>query len=227
MIDDYAWRGGREAMLRFGPTGAPVVIAAGALFEEANRTRALLAAVLRGLAGRGVASVLPDLPGSGDSLVATEAARLADWREAYAAAAAAAGAGFSVALRGGALVDGAVGRRWRLAPVDGAALVRDMTRARIAAAKESGGRFDPATLAPPGPAVELAGNRVARALIAELAQAVPTGAARVVRLAGDAAPADRRVDGAALWRRAEPGMDAALAAALADDIANWVHACAA
>src|SRR6187551_1263766 len=70
--DQYDWPGGREAMLRFGPATGPVVIAVMPLFEEANRTRAFMVALLRALAERGVASVLPDLPGTGESLIETE-----------------------------------------------------------------------------------------------------------------------------------------------------------
>ena len=226
MIGDYDWAGGREAWLRFGPPGGPVLIAANALFEEANRTRALLVTVLRDLAGRGIASVLPDLPGAGDSLMSTDQARLDVWREAYAAAATSAGAHVSVAIRGGALLDGGVRQRWRLSPVDGTRLVRDMVRARQASGRESGETFDPAELTAPGPPVELAGNHLARALIAELEAAIPAGPARTVRLASDPLPADTVVAAPPPWRRAEPDLDPALAAALADDIARWVATCA-
>ena len=51
-IDSYAWSGGREAMLRWGPDGGPVVIAALPLLEEANRTRAFVVTILRALAKR-------------------------------------------------------------------------------------------------------------------------------------------------------------------------------
>ena len=217
MIDRYDWGGGREAMLRFGPAGAPVVIAAHGLFEEANRTRAFTVAILRALAERGIASVLPDLPGTGESLVATADARLGHWRDAYVAAAASAGAHFSIAIRGGALVDGGLRNRWHLAPAEGAKLVRDLVRTQQAA----GGSVD---IALPGPPVTLAGNAIARELLDELGRAAASDA-RTVRLDSDPAPADRKLAGAPLWRRAEPGNDPELAAALAADIADWVHAC--
>ena len=50
---------------------------------------------------------------------------------------------------------------------------------------------------------------------------------RTVRLESDAAEADAKVAGSPLWRRAEPGEDAALAAALAADLAAWTKQCAA
>ena len=69
MIDHYDWVGGREAMIRFGPATGPVVVAVLPLFEEANRTRTFVVGLLRRLADRGIAGLLPDVPGQGESLV--------------------------------------------------------------------------------------------------------------------------------------------------------------
>ena len=63
-------------------------------------------------------------------------------------------------------------------------------------------------------------------MMAQLAKAIPAPA-RTVRLVGDPRPADRAIEASPLWRRAEPGNDLALAALLADDIAEWVAHCAA
>ena len=79
MIDHYDWPGGREAMLRFGPATGPVVIAVMPLFEEANRTRAFMVAMLRALADRGIAGILPDLPGTGESRTEAKDITLSDW----------------------------------------------------------------------------------------------------------------------------------------------------
>ena len=49
-----------------------------------NRTRTFVVTVLRLLAERGIAGALPDLPGQGESLVPTQAMRLADMRAAFA-----------------------------------------------------------------------------------------------------------------------------------------------
>ncbi len=227
MIGHYDWRGGREAMLRFGPADGPVVIAAHGLFEEANRTRAFTVAILRALAERGIAGVLPDLPGTGESLIATQDARLGDWRDAHVAAAAATGAHFAIAIRGGALIDLGFQHRWHFAPADGARLVRALVRTRQAAARETGEPFDPAELAPPGPPIALAGNLLSRDLLAELQATTPGTASRTLRLDTDPADADRKLPGAPLWRRAEPDNDPALAETLAADIAGWVRSCAA
>ncbi len=91
-----------------------------------------------------------------------------------------------------------------------------------AAARESGEAA--ATLEGTAP-LEVAGNRLSPGLQAELlaspwSDPSPT---RTVRLASDPAPADIKIDGAPLWRRAEPGNDLILAALLASDIADWVR----
>lgn len=222
-------------MLRFGPEGEAIVVVAPALFEEANRTRAFTVAILRALAARGVASALPDLPGTGESSVETKDASLTGWRRAFAAATASAGAGYGrvhlAALRGGALVvnDARGDSLWCLSPLAGSSLVRDLLRTRAAAARETGERFDLAMIAQPGPPVELAGNCIGRELLSHLQGAEPAVHARhrTVRLTTDAETADARFAGAPLWRRSEPGSDPALAEALAGDIAGWIAACAA
>ena len=244
MIDHYDWRGGREAMLRFGPANGPIVVIAMPLFEEANRTRAFVVTLCRALATRGVASALPDLPGQGESLVPLEALRLSDLEDAYEGAV----DGFwrqgretyGVAIRSGALFDGGVELHghWHLAPQDGPELFRELTRIKQAslgaatrldefwhldATARDGGL---------GSSIELAGNRILAELLTELK--IPAlyepdddedAPLRTVRLDTDRKPADRHVPGTPLWRRAEPGNDPALAALLADDVAAWIARC--
>lgn len=224
MIDHYDWRGGREAMLRFGPETGPIVVIAMPLFEEANRTRALVVTLCRALAARGVASALPDLPGQGESVLSTEDARLGDWRAAFAAAAASFDTrAHGVALRSGAAIDGEarLASRWRLSPLPGAAALAALQRAASA-----GGKSNPVKLDMP---LLLAGNRIAMplfdALTDDAALAMPRGPLRTLRLVSDPQPADHKVDAAPLWRRAEPSNDPALAALLADDIAAWIARC--
>ncbi|KQT33512.1 hypothetical protein ASG29_05595 [Sphingomonas sp. Leaf412] len=200
-------------MLRFGPGTGPTILAAPALFEEANRTRRLLVDTLRRLGARGIASALPDLPGQNDSLVATADARLPDWRAAFSAAAASLpGPVHVVAIRGGALVDGhaSVVSRWHLSPVPGAAVTRDLRRVRALAGGE-----------------DYAGNVVDDAMMAQLDAAVPatTAPVRTVRLDGDPRAADLHVAAPPPWRTSEPLDHPALAATLADDIAAWIAAC--
>lgn len=231
MIDHYDWAGGREAMIRFGPDTGAVVVTVLPLFEEANRTRTFAVGLLGRLAERGIASVLPDLPGQGESVVPTEQAMLAGWRAALASAAKAAAGERPVhilSFRGGALVDHDVKAvsRWQLSPAKGEALVRDLLR--TAAVAGSPVEVDLADHGDDGAAVTIAGNRLSRALLRDLhaADSVRDGAVRVVRLATDPAAADRKVAGAPLWRQSEPGDDPDLAALLADDIAEWIGRCA-
>jgi hypothetical protein len=198
------------------------------LFEEANRTRRLIVDMARALAARGIASVLPDLPGQGDSLTATAAVRLATMREALDGVVAMAGArAVAGSVRSGALLDplARMAGRWQFAPQTGAELLRDLGRIRQAA---TGAPFDPAAQFGAAEPVEIAGNRLSGDMLIDLATAMRfAGEApvRTVRLAADPRPADARVAGTPLWRRAEPGEDAALAEALAADLAAWIATC--
>ena len=214
MNDTYTWAGGEELLhLLPGSRDASVIIALPP-FEEANRTRALAAAIGRALNGRGLTVAIPDLPGTGESLLPTSAARLEDWCSAHAAASAALpGRVHGVSIRAGALLDtdADLASRWMLSPQGGASLLRELERQR-----QLGEGL-------------IAGNVVADELLAALATAEPavTGPIRTVRLSSETKPADRVVDAAPLWRRAEPDNDPALAALLADDIADWMAACGA
>lgn len=218
-------------MLRFGPAAGPVVIVALPLFEEANRTRAFAVTILRALAERGIAGALPDLPGQGESLIPTHETDLAKLRTAFAAAAAGLGApAISLGIRSGALLDGeaTLAGRYHLSPMNGADLRRELVRARQASSREAGEAFDPASLDIATDPVELAGNLIAPALLADLAIATPvTGIARTVRLETEARPADAKLPGSPLWRRAEPDNDLAFAGIVAADVALWIATCAA
>lgn len=218
-------------MLRFGPDTGPVVVVALPLFEEANRTRAFAATILRALAERGIGGALPDLPGQGESLLPTHETDLAKLRAGFAAAVASlATPAFTLAIRSGTLLDtgAAVTARYHLSPMTGADLRRELIRARQASARESGEAFDPASLDTATDPVELAGNLVSPALLAQLTDATPSSdRTRTVRLATEAKPADAKLPGTPLWRRAEPDNAPAFAQAVADDIAQWIATCAA
>lgn len=220
--DRYSSRNCDEWLMRIGTPEARPVLFLPPLFEEMNRTRALLAATMRALAPRGYCCWLPDLPGSGESERALDAIGWEDWRDAVrdAAAAVALTAGRSVAvasLRGGALLDDAAEAacRWRFAPADGASLSRDLVRSSLVAPQDG------------APGLDLAGYRLGEALFDALAKAIPEPLEplRVVRLASDRGEADFKLDGPALWRRSEPASSPALAAALADDLAAWIEQC--
>ena len=197
-----------EWMMRIGE--GPALLFLPPLFEEMNRTRALLATIMRGLAAQGFACWLPDLPGTGESERPLEAVAWQDWREAAVAAFETAGAIASVGLRGGTLLDHPSPARWRLAPAPGASLARDLARAGLMT--EGGGGYAPS-----------------EALLESLgaAEPVPGDRVRTVRLATDRAEAELKLEGPPLWRRAEPQNSYELAGAIASDIGQWVRECAA
>jgi pimeloyl-ACP methyl ester carboxylesterase len=194
-------------MMRIGD--GPALLFLPPLFEEMNRTRALLAATMRSLAGRGFGCWLPDLPGTGESERPLEEVTWQDWTDAATAAFGAAGALATVSLRGGALFDVAAAVRWRFAPAAGTSLARDLARAGLMT--EGGGGYAPS-----------------QDLLAGLASADPPtgGRVRTVRLATDRAEADLKLEGPPLWRRAEPQNSPELATAMALDIWEWMRACA-
>ena len=134
-----------------------------------------------------------------------------------------------MSVRGGALLDDAVAdaaSRWRLAPVDGAALWRDLVRARLAAEREGAGRLTAARIDDLAAAqiVELAGYPVPPALSGPLRRAVPAappGRCRHAVLTSSPG-ADVHLPGPPPWRQTEPDDCPALAEAMAADIAGWI-----
>ena len=218
--------------MRVGPEDGIPLLFVPPLFEEMNRTRALLAAVMRTLGAQGFCCTLPDLPGSGESERLLEACGWEDWRAAVRAADRPA---LVASFRGGALLDAVEAAAWwRFAPVSGLSLLRDLERAasqhRPSRAKSRGAHDDPVP-APVdlarGGREWLAGYPVAHALIDQLRQAEPAEVApcRTVRLASDPRPANARLDGPALWRRSEPSTASELAGAIASDISGWARRC--
>jgi alpha-beta hydrolase superfamily lysophospholipase len=204
-------------LMRIGRPGAPALLFVPPLFEEMNRTRALIAATMRAAARMGHCCWLLDLSGTGESERDLGDVAWDDWRHDVTAAATHVSEKnkkpLIASLRGGALLDDAAEARgwWRFAPLDGAAMVRDMVRSGLA-----GG-------------IEWAGYEPSETLKAELEAAIPAKATplRTVRLASDRAEAEAKVEGPALWRRSEPGNSLALAEALAADLVKWSRLCAA
>jgi len=215
----YQAANGPEWLLRIGDPEAAPILFVPPLFEEMNRTRALLVATMRGLAADGHCCWLPDLSGTGESLTSLPEAKWDDWRHDVTnaskhVAVAHGQAPLIAAIRGGCLLDDAAtgSGHWRFAPVPGASLARDLDRASL------------------GGGAEWAGYHDASAVLRQaLAAAVPAGVEllRTVRLSTDAGAADAKLEGPALWRRSEPGNSSEVAAALARDIAEWRQTCAA
>ncbi len=213
MSEHYEWRGGRELVLRFGAAYPIQVLILEPLFEEKNRTRWLITRMMRALEALGIGCALPDLPGTGESLMDGGQGSLDDWYDAARAACAVIQPVSIVSFRGGALLDNLGPPVWRFSPETGARIVRDMERTRVAGGQD--GLF--------------AGNKLSADFVAELREAVAASLpnSRTVRLESDAADADLKVAGSPLWRRAEPGEDPELAATLALDLAHWAKSCAA
>lgn len=220
----YDCGAGREWLISHGPEDGPHVLIVPPLFEELNRTRQLLAQMMRRLAANGIATHLPDLPGTGESGRALADTSWHEWREAIALAVRAVRASHVVSIRGGSLLDDSAADAdiLRFAPTEGKRLLRDMSRARSVTDKA----FDSAAqkaIFDSGPTL-LGGYRVTAALATALRDAEPADSvkARTVRLEGDPGPADRYIAGPPLWRRAEPAGSPELADALAEEIVSWI-----
>ena len=225
VYDRYLTAGGQEWLMRIGPLEARPILFVPPLLEEMNRTRALLATLMRLLARRGFGCWLPDLPGTGESERSLESCEWQEWRQAVSDASRwvaeqARQEPLVAGIRGGGLLDDAAegASIWRFAPVDGTSLARDLVRASM---------LKPEDLK--SDKVELAGYPLSDRLFAALqdAKVVETERLRTVRLASDRAEADFKVDGPALWRRSEPANSPELAEALAADLAHWSGQCGA
>jgi hypothetical protein len=202
-----------DGWLRIGSEQPLQVMVLGPLFEEHNRTRRALVQMARALDDRGVGTIFPDLAGTGESLEPIVRVSIARWHQEAAEAARLLGPTVIASMRGGSLIDDTCRARgwWRFSPETGARIVRDLKRTRLAGASDLYG-----------------GHSLSTAFLDDLESAVPAAVAplRVVRLASETSDADALIDGSPLWRRAEPGEDKALSAALAADLADWVRRCA-
>ncbi len=211
MNEIYRWRGGCENLLRHG-AGSPVtLLILPALFEEANRMRRVTVSVMRNLASRDIGTILPDLPGTGESETALCDTVFHDWNDAVVALSK--GVWGSVSFRGGALFDSNIKKRWQFAPETGERLLRDLARATAFSGDISVADLERQARTRP---TRLAGNLLSPVTYLALYDAKVVGDAHI-----------SNVPGPKLWRAAEPTDDAAFAFRLADDIATWVKTCAA
>jgi hypothetical protein len=205
----------KPSALRFGDGAATTVLVLPALFEEANRMRRFTVSLMRDLAAHDIGTILPDLPGQGESLAPLQDVRLADWHTAIAAITDTLPRPlYSIAIRGGAILDGGADHRWRLAPESGERVLRDMVRATALSRATSAGEIDREARTQ---ATRLAGNLISPAFYADVATAsVCEGNSHEPELVGQR-----------LWRNAEPGEDAELLASAIADIVSWIETCAA
>ncbi|MEP3227453.1 MAG: hypothetical protein ABJO01_15865 [Parasphingorhabdus sp.] len=227
----YQFEGYDELCLKSGQNHAHSILLIPPLFDEMNRMRMMLVDVMRMLDRKAIGCILPDLPGTNESLFPSEKANLTVWKQALSQCCDQHLEGrHIVSFRGGCLIDMIIDKPilWRFAPVNGNSLLRTMMRARIASDKEAGQNVTMDQLANEADAamVNLAGNLLSGQAFAELGDAVPADAqsTRLALLQGRSQPADIHLAGSALWLRAEPERDLVLSQAVADDIADWISA---
>lgn len=185
-----------------------------ALFDEGNRLRRFTMQAMRLLDAAGVDCLLPDLPGTNESLAPLREESLETWRGAMNAAADWFRASHTLAIRGGGLV--APDRPgWCYAPVSGASLMRQMIRARLLQSREAGREESQDALLAVGKdhGLDLAGY--------------PLGAAMIGQLHAAATPAQLKPisqtdigGGPGLWLRAEPDEAPSQSAGLAGIVAQ-------
>jgi hypothetical protein len=189
------------------------------LFAEMNRMRRVIAATMRALDVQGIDSFAPDLPGTNESTAPLCSQSLHTWRSAMDRAARHFTASHVLAVRGGALIFPNALPGWAWEPVSGAAILRQMVRARVIAARERGDHEDSAALIELGRSegLMLAGYDLGPGLVAGLETARPLDE-------GQRQIHQSELGGAALWLRAEPGDDPAQAVRLADIIAAEIAA---
>jgi hypothetical protein len=211
MTETCRWRGGTEMLLRHGAGSPLTLLVLPALFEEGNRMRRFTVSVMRTLAARGIGTILPDMPGTGESITDLADVALQDWHDAISELIG--NCSGSIAFRGGALLDADARHRWRLAPESGERLLRDMTRATAFSEGVPGSTIDILARAAP---TRLAGNLFNPELYTALHEAAPIGDAHITS-----------VEGQKLWRAAEPGDDAEFVERVAQDIIAWTTACGA
>lgn len=221
----YHFEGNDEAVLSFGKLAAKrVILIVPPLFDEMNRVRAMLTGAMRELAVRGVATLLPDIPGCNESLAPISAQSISGWRNAMATAVNQFNATHVASIRGGALIDADIALpHWRLAGVKGASLLKTMLRTRIASDKEAGRTSSIESLmaeAQNGP-IELSGYMLGSDMLVELETAIPSAQIQAHEVAlGDG------FQGKPLWLRAEPQEDAEMSLALAAELDRWSASCA-
>ena len=184
-----------------------------ALFDEANRLRRFTVEVMRRLATRGIASVLPDLPGCGESLAPLAAQSFDHWRAAAAAAAAHFAASHVLTIRASASLAPPDLPGWHYAPSTPASQLRALLRARILARREAGVAETSEALLKLGleQGLELAGYRLGPQMLADLSAKTAPSTLPIILQSELAAPG--------LWLRAEPGEDPAQAETLATILA--------
>ena len=209
-----------EFALSFDRGRAKRLLIVPALFDEANRLRRLTVEIMRRVDQAGIDCVLPDLPGTNESLQPLGQADLTGWAAAMIAAAGHFRATHVLAIRGGALVIPKDLPGWRYAPVNGASILRQMLRMRILASREAGSEETQAGLIARGlrDGLDLGGLALSAAMLGQLQEATPPEETDQTIIGQDMA------GGPGLWLRAEPDENPDQADALAAVVALGIMA---
>lgn len=225
----YEFQGNDELCLKVGGHHTQSILLIPPLFDEMNRMRRMLLDVMRLLDANGIGSVLPDLPGTNESLFPQQQASLAVWRQALRDCSNILPKCQHIAsFRGGCLIDDFAKDmpKWRLSPAKGNALLRTMMRTRMASDKEAGLSTNMVQLTEEAQqgAVNLAGNSISASMFSELQEAVPSLSddVRTAQLETSAHTGDIKLPGSALWLRAEPDEDLLLSGAIATNLVSWI-----
>lgn len=199
----------REYALAFDKGRSQCLMIVPALFDEGNRMRRFCADVMRRLDASGIDCVLPDFPGTNESLVPLDHCDTADWADAMEAAARHFAATHVLAVRGGAVFTPTGLPGWHYAPAKPPAILRQLLRARVIASREAGIEESRETLeaAARSDGIELAGYRIGADFYRQFeSMKTPQGPSVIQQT---------DIGGSGLWLRAEPGEDRQQADALA------------
>ena len=109
-----------------------------ALFDEGHKLRRFAVETMHALDRAGVDVILPDLPGTNESLVPLVQQSLESWRDAMKAAMRHFRATHTLSMRGGAVVSPPGAPEIRYAPTSGESMIRGLLRARVIADREAG-----------------------------------------------------------------------------------------
>ena len=201
-----------------GDTGADRrLLITPALFDESNRLRHFIVAVMRALEAIGIGTFLPDLAGCNESLQPVSGQTITGWRTQVQAACGHFDATHMLTIRAGAMLDPGTVPIIRYAPVATSSALRSLLRARVIAEREAGREVTRDDLLEQGVAsgLTLAGYELSSAMLAEMQQlTLPDHAGFEITQAD--------IGGAGLWLRAEPGHDPAQAANLARIVAEQI-----
>lgn len=208
----------REYALTFDHARATRLLIVPALFDEGNRLRRLTVDVMRRLDSAGIDCFLPDLPGSNESMQPLEFQDTADWLDAMEAAARHFGATHALGMRGGCLFTPDSLPSWHYAPIKGAAILRQLLRARVLSSREAGLEEDRDTLDAMAreDGIDLAGYPLGRDFYVQFEPMVPRVDVTVI--------AQDDIGGSGMWLRAEPGENPTQADALAATLAMALSA---